>query len=222
MTHFSKAILALWLAVTGVSAQKAEPDSKITFSVTRFDPQDRPSPKFVVKQGSKDVEVEVPLTYIAGPFTATLREGKFLDFFEGDAEQPALTTQIPEAMRSDLLIAFVPDEKSFKLLKIHAPRNKIGGGDYYVVNAMESDVAIKYGSTKPILIQPGKSAILHDRAAAKSPTLPVVINQKQGEQWKLISSENWPNDARFRNFLFLYNSARDLHLAIHGISERLD
>lgn len=216
------ALLVLVLAITGASAQESKVGSKVTFSVTRFDPEDRPSPKFVVKNGAKPVEIEVPLTYIAGPFSATLRDDKFLDFFEGNAEVPAISTEIPVTMLKDLLVVFVPAEKGFKLMKIHVPPTALKGGDQYVVNATEADVAIKYGSAKPVLIQPGKSGILHDAAAGQAPTLPVVINQKDGDQWKLVSTENWPNDVRFRNFLFLYKSARDHHVAIHGISERVD
>jgi len=222
MIRLFSALLVLALPVTGASAQESKVGSKVTFSVTRFDPRDLPSPKFVVKNGSRDVEIEVPLTYIAGPFSATLRDDKFLDFFEGGAKVPAISTEIPVAMLKDLLVVFVPAEKGFKLLKIHAPPTALGGGDHYVVNATEADVAIKYGSAKPVLVKPGKSAILHDGAAGKAPTLPVVINRKDGDQWKLVSTENWPNDVRFRNFLFLYKSARDHHMAIHGISERVD
>jgi hypothetical protein len=29
----------------------------------------------------------------------------------------------------------------------------------------------------------------------------VAIKQNNGDQWKLISTENWPHDPRFRNFL---------------------
>lgn len=157
MIRLLSTFLALGLVAPVASAQDSKAGSKITFSVTRFDPLDRPSPKFVVKNGAKEVEVEVPLTYIAGPFTAT-----------------------------------------------------------------ESDVAIKLGTAKPILVQPAKSAILSPGAGSSAPTLPVVIKQKDGDEWKLVSTENWPNDARFRNFLFLYKSLRDHHMAIHCVSERVD
>jgi hypothetical protein len=164
----------------------------------------------------------VPLTYIAGPFTATLRDGKFLDFFEGAAEKPSLTVEIPTTTRKNLLIVFIPIEETFELMQIHAPRDKVGGGDYFVVNAMGSDIAIKYGAGKPVMVKPGKTAILDNGNSNNAPTLPVAISQKEGEEWKLASTENWPNDLRFRNFLFLYKSARSGHMAIHGISERLD
>lgn len=222
MNILSTAIIAFHLTVMISSAQKSESDAKVTFTVTRFDPQDRPAPKYIVKSGSKQSEIEVPLTYIAGPFTATLRDGQFLDFYSGASEKPSLSTQIPLGMRQDLLIAFVPTKESFTLLKIHAPKDKVGGGDYFVVNAMESDVAIKYGSAKPVLVKPGKSTILDNGNSKNSPTLPVAISQKEGEVWKPASTENWPNDLRFRNFLFLYTSARSGHMEIHGISERLD
>lgn len=217
-------VVFIFLALIGLSAsaQESESSSKVTFSVTRFDPQDRPPPEFSIKNGGKITELKIPLTYIAGPFTATLRDGKFLDFFQGEAEKPAVTAEIPAAMHQDLLIAFVPVKNTFKLLKIHAPKDKIGGGDYYVINAMDCEIAIKYGAAKPVAVKPGKSTILR-HGPARAATLPVVIQQKDKEgKWKLASSENWPNDHRFRNFLFFYTSSRNNHLAIHGISERLD
>lgn len=210
------------MIVPSALAQDPKPGAKISFSVTRFDPQDRPSPEFIVKNGAQDVTVKVPLTYIEGPFKATLRDDKFLDFFEDSAKAPALSTVIPPEMRKDLLLVFIPDKKGFKILRIHAPKSEIKGGDYYVTNATSSEIAIKYGVAKPVVVVPGKSALLRDSPANRSPTLPVIINQKDGDRWKLVSSENWPRDVRFRNFLFLYISARDHHIAIHGISERLD
>jgi len=91
-----------------------------------------------------------------------------------------------------------------------------------VINATSTDVAIKFGTAKPVVISPKKAAVLHDPAAGQSTTLPVIIQQKDGDQWKLVTTENWPHDVRFRTFLFLYTSSRDHHMAFHGISERLD
>lgn len=222
MNILSLVILFLSLSAMSVWAQNAEKSAKVSFSVTRFDPQDRPPPEFIVKNGGENLKMKIPLTYIAGPFTATLREGKFLDFFQGEAELPVLTAEIPANMHQDLLIAFVPAAKTFTLLKIHAPREKIGGGDYYLINAMDHEIAIKHGTAKPVTVKPGKSTILR-HGPARSATLPVIIQQKDEDgKWKLAGNENWPNDLRFRNFLFVYTSSRDNHMTFHGISERLD
>ena len=73
-----------------------------------------------------------------------------------------------------------------------------------------------------MIIPSKKAAILHDPAAGNALTLPVVIQQKDGDQWKLVTTENWPHDTRFRTFLFLYMSARDHHMAFHGITQRVE
>ena len=215
-------LLAICLAANNLIAQGSKQGAKIRFSVTRFDPMDRPAPEFMVKNGAKETPVKVPLTYIAGPFSATLRDDKYLDFFEPGAKLPVLSTVVPPELQNDLLLVFIPVKESFEILKIHTPPSSIQGGDHYVINATATDVAIKFGTAKPVLISPKRAAVLHDPAAGKSPTLPVIIRQKDGDEWKLVTTENWPHDVRFRTFLFLYTSLRDRHMAFHGISERLD
>lgn len=215
-------ILVIGLFANKLSAQDSKLGAKVHFSVTRFDPMDRPAPGFIVKNGGTETEVLVPLTYIAGPFSATLRDGQYLDFFEPGTKEPVLSTAIPPEFQKDLLLVFIPLKESFEILKIHAPPSSIKGGDHYVVNATTTDVAIKLGTPKPVLIPSKKSAVLHDPAAGKSLTLPVIIQQKDGDQWKLVTTENWPHDVRFRTFLFLYTSARDRHMAFHGITQRMD
>ena len=175
-----------------------------------------------MKSAAKEVPVKVPMTYIAGPFTATLRDDQFLDFFVPNTKVPVLSITVPRALQKDLLLVFVPVKETFEILKIHTPPSSIQGGDRYVINATAADIAIKFGSATPVLISPKKGAVLHDAAAGKSPTLPVIIQQKDGNDWKLVTTENWPHDVRFRTFLFLYTSLRDHHMAIHGISERLN
>jgi len=215
-------ILVLCLAATNLCAQGSKQGAKISFSVTRFDPMDRPAPEFMVKNGAKETPVKVPLTYIAGPFSATLRDDNYLDFFEPGAKAPVLSTGVPPELRKDLLLIFIPVKESFEILKIHTLPSAIQGGDRYVINVTSADVSIKFGTANPVLISPKRAAVLHDPAAGKSPTLPVIIHQKDGDKWKLVTTENWPHDVRFRTFLFLYTSSQDHHMAFHGISERLD
>jgi hypothetical protein len=222
MTRILLAILLSSLPSNQLSAQAGKQGAKVSFSVTRFDPLDRPAPEFVVKSGSKETPVEVPLTYIAGPFTATLRDDQYLDFFAPGGLVPVISTAIPPEFQKDLLVVFVPQKESYEVLKIHTPPSTIKGGDHYVINATTTDVAIKLGTISPVLIPSKKSALLHDPAAGKALTLPVAIQQKEGKQWKLVTTENWPHDTRFRTFLFLYTSLRDQHMAFHGITQRVD
>jgi hypothetical protein len=222
MIRILTAMFLIGLIPSPLFAQTEGKDTKVSFSVTRFDPRDRPIPEFILKNGGAETELSVPLTYIAGPFTATLREDKHLDFYKPGIEEPVLTTVIPPDMRKDLLLVFVPREDTFEILKIHVPRAGIQGGDHYVINATPHEVAIKFGAAKPVRISPKKAALLHDPAAGNALTLPVEIRRKEGEEWKPVTTENWPHDKRFRTFLFLYTSARDHHMAFHGITQRVE
>ncbi len=215
-------IFSLALGSNMLFAQAPKQGTKIHFSVTRFDPMDRPAPEFMVKNGGMETAVKVPLTYIAGPFSATLRDGQYLDFFEPGAKEPVLSAAIPPELQKDLLLVFIPVKESFEVLKIHSPPSAIQGGDHYIINATSSDVAIKFGAAKPVLIHSKRAALLHDPEAGKSLTLPVIIQHKDGDEWKLVTTENWPYDARFRTFLFLYMSERDHHMAFHGITQRVE
>jgi len=215
-------IFLIGLSTSQLFAQTDKQGDKLSFSVTRFDPRDRPIPEFIVKDGGTETEILVPLTYIAGPFNTTLRDGKHLDFFKPGGTEPVISTVIPQEIRKDLLLVFVPREDSFEILKIHVPLDGIKGGDNYVINATNTEVEIKYGSVTPVRISPSKAALLHDPAAGKSLTLPVVIRQKNGDEWKPVTTENWPHDTRFRTFLFLYTSIRDHHMTFHGITQRME
>lgn len=214
--------LFVCLAPDRLFAEAAKPGGKVVFSVTRFDPMDRPAPEFVVKSGATEVPLQVPLTHIAGPFSATLRDGKHLDFFKSGGEVPVLSTLVPPELQKDLLLVFIPVKDSFEILKIPVPASGIKGGAHYVVNATSTDVAIRFGALKPVLIHSKKAELLHDPAAGESLTLPVSIQQKDGDEWNSVITENWPHDPRFRTFLFLYKSARDHHMAFHGITQRVD
>ncbi len=90
-------LLAASPQVMGQGGGKAGP--QVEFRVTRFDPADRESPVFRVGTLGHEVDVEVPLTYIGGPYKAHLREGGFLDFWRGEGEKPEISLTITEAER---------------------------------------------------------------------------------------------------------------------------
>lgn len=214
-------VLAGLLTAPFLQAQEKS-TARVSFSVTRFDPNDRPSPKFEVGGVGKRTTIEVPLTDIEGPFKATLRNDQFLDFFKGAAEKPVLSIKVAPSKRKDLLLVFVPKGDSFNILQVHAPRTKIKGGDRYIVNATKGDLALQLGKAKPILVKASSSGILPSPSGSKMQTLPVVIKQKTGNEWKLVSNEFWTCDPRFRSFLFIYRSPRTGHIAFHGVTDRLD
>jgi len=193
----------------------------IEFRVTRFDPADRPSPKFQAGPPGRQVEVEVPLTYIAGPFKAPLRNDRFLDLWRGGADQPEITLEITSAERSDLLLLFFPKDDSFHILKVQAPPTRIRGGDRFIINATNFPLRFKLGDSDPLVIAPAKSGVLRGPGGTEARTLPVLISRMDDGKWTLASTEFWHCDPRFRKFLVAYVSPRHRHLAFHGVSERL-
>lgn len=214
---FLLALLGLCLPSLGQGEDKAEAE----FRVTRFDPADRESPEFEVGPPEDRIEVMVPLTYIAGPHKAGLRDGRFLDFWRGEGKKPELSVELLEAERKNLLLFFIPLEDSFKVLKVNTPLNRIGGGDRYMINATTYPLAIKLGEGKPISIAPGKAGLVKAPPGQDPVSLPVLISLKKEGEWELASTEQWLCDPRFRKFLFAYTSPRTKHLAFHGVSERL-
>jgi hypothetical protein len=216
-------VIAAAAAVVLPAAAQSEPGGspEVEFRVTRFDPADRPSPEFRVGSAERQVEVEVPLTYIGGPHKAPLRDGRFLDFWRGDAERPEISLAITEAERKDLLLFFIPAKEGFRVMKLRTPPASIRGGDRYLVNATDTRLAIKLGNAKPVFIDPGKADLLRGPRGDEVVSLPVLISLREGDEWKLASTENWYCDPRFRKFLFAYISPRTRHLAFHGVSEQL-
>ena len=164
---------------------------------------------------------EVSLTYIAGPFKATLRDDTFLDLWRDNAERPEISLRLAPAERAHLLLAFVPTGDTFRVLKIQTPPDRIGGGDRLVINATHTELAFKLGTMKPLQVAPGKSDVLKSPPGKEIVSLPALISRKNRNGWELASTEQWPCDPRFRKILFAYICPRRHHLAFHAVSERL-
>lgn len=215
------AILATLISQNVLGQASGGESASVEFRVTRFDPGDNPSPEFRVGSGAERVDVTVPLTHIAGPHTARLRDGRFLDFWRGEAEAPEISIPIGENERKDLLLFFLPEGESFRVLKVSTPATRIRGGDRLLLNATDSRLAIKLGSGQPVMIDPGKSGLVRGPGGDDTVSLPVLISRLEEEQWKPSSTENWYIDPRIRSYLFAYISPRSRHLAFHVVTERL-
>lgn len=202
-----------------VGQDKAE-EATAEFRVARFDPADRPPPEFMVGPVGDQIEVAVPLTYIDGPHKARLREGGFLDFWQGGAE-PEVSVRLGADERKDLLLFFIPGEDGYSVVKVKTGGGRIRGGDRFVANATRLPLAVKLGKGEPLLIDPGKSGLLRGPGGGDPVSVPVVISRKEAEGWKLASTEQWLCDPRFRKFLFAYVSPRTKQLVFHSLSERL-
>jgi hypothetical protein len=212
-----------WLAGLPVHAQDTatKKAAKVEFRVTRFDIEDRQSPVFRAGTGDRQVEIEVPLTFIAGPFEAPLRDGNKLDLWQGAAEKPALTVEITPAEREHLLLVFFQQDETFRVLKVHSPPSRIKGGDRFIINATPNEMAVKLGNAAPLMIPASKSAVLAGPPGSAIVSLPVLVSLKQEDQWKLASTEQWPCDPRFRKYLVAYMSPRTLQLVFHSVTERM-
>lgn len=194
---------------------------KVQFRVTRFDLDDRESPKYHAKSAGKQVEIEVPLTYIAGPFEATLRDGRMLDLWQDSSEKPAISVDITPSEREHLLLVFFQQDKSVRVLKVLCPPSRIKGGDRFIINATPSEMAIKLGSAEPLMIPPSKSGVLSGPSGSEVVSLPVLVSLKEEDKWKLASTEQWPCDPRFRKFLVAYMSPRTHQLVFHSVSDQM-
>ena len=223
ITAFRLLIPSTFLLASAPCAIAQNPDGKspgVTFRVTRFDPEDRESPKFKAGAGTSKADIEVPLTFIAGPFKATLRDDKFLDLWDHTpGEKPAITVEIAAAEREHLLLVFFPDGTGHRVMKVNASPTRIKGGDRFIINTTPSELAIKLGSADPVVIPSAKAGLLSAPVSNRPVSLPVVVNLKQDGQWKLASTEDWPCDPRFRKYLIAHISPRTRQLVFHSLSE---
>lgn len=217
------ALAAVFLTSFGPAAAQESEDKSPTveFRVTRFDPGDGPPPEFRVGSEGNSVEFEVPLTHIAGPFEAPLRDERALDFWGEDSEKPELSVEITAAEREHLLLVFFPRDDGFSVLKVQTPPTRLKGGDRLIINTTSNELAIKLDDDEPLVIAPKTSGILSGPPGTEIVSLPVLISLKKEDGWELASTENWPCDPRFRKYLFAYISPRSRHLTFHGVSERL-
>ncbi len=143
---------ALLLAIVALSPAQDEGKSPtVRFRVTRFDPEDRESPKFKAGAGSSKTDIEVPLTYIAGPFKATLRDDRFLDLWDPTpGAKPSISVEVGPTERDHLLLVFFPDETGHRVMKVNASPSRIKGGDRFIINATPHELGVKLGSADPV------------------------------------------------------------------------
>jgi hypothetical protein len=216
-------LVAALLGITPLPAQDAgaKKAAKVEFRVTRFDPSDRESPVFRAGSIDSQVKIEVPLTFIAGPFEAPLRDGTKLDLWQGSSEKPTITIDIKPAELKDLLLVFFHQDEVFRVLKVHSPPGRIKGGDRFIINATPNEMAIKLGDLQPLMVAPGKSGVLTGPPGSAIVSLPVLVSLKHEDQWKLASTEQWPYDTRFRKYLVAYMSPRTRQLVFHSVTERM-
>lgn len=220
----ARALAAVSLLI-GIPATAQDDAAKkaatVEFRVTRFDLEDRDSPVYRAGTTAKQVEVEVPLTFIAGPFKAPLRDGTKLDLWQGSAEKPEISLDIPAAEREHLLLVFFQQEKTVRVLKVHSPPGRIKGGDRFIINTTPTEMAIKLGNAEPLILAASKSGVLAAPPGNEIVSLPVLVSLKQDDKWKLASTEQWPCDPRFRKYLVAYMSPRTRQLVFHSVTERM-
>ena len=190
--HLALAASLLCAQLLTAAAQTREvPSSSVTFRVARFDPADRESPKFKAGSGDSKEEIEVPLTHIAGPFKATLRDARFLDFWGmAAAGKPEVSLEITATERDDLLLIFFPDGESYRVMKVNTSAARIKGGDRFIINTTPTEIALKLGTAEPVVIPPAKTGLLAAPPSTKPVSLPVVVNLKLDGEWKLASTED--------------------------------
>lgn len=219
----------LMVCLLGAAAPGARADdpedgaSTVGFRITRFDPGDAPPPRF--RAGGADggaVEFEVPLTHIAGPYEAPLRDGAVLDLWRDGGESPELSVRIDPAEREHLLLVFLPRDDGFQVMKIQMPPNRVRGGDRLIVNAVPDALVFRLGGMEPLLVPAGEVRVLRGPPGDEITSQPVEVHRRAGEGWELASSEQWPCDPRFRRILFAHICPRSHHLAFHGVIERVD
>lgn len=215
---------AFLLVVLPTAAQDSDTRkaAMVEFRVTRFDPSDRKSPVFRTGSEGKQMEIEVPLTFIEGPFKVPLRDGKTLDLWQGSTDKPVISLEITPAEREHLLLVFFQDEKTFRVLKVHAPPGRIKGGDRFMINATPNEMAIKLGNAEPLRVPASKTGVLAGPPGREIVSLPVLISLKQEDEWKLASTEQWPCDPRTRKFIVAYMSPRTRQLVFHSVTDRIE
>ena len=214
------ASLCIAMVTPALSQADAAKSPKVSFRVTRFDPGDGTSPKFRV--GTEQKECEVPLTSIEGPFSATLRDGTYLDFWGAAADNPEISVAIAANERKDLLLIFFPDGKTFRLMKVVTSADRMQGGYQMIINTTPDEIGVKLGTAEPVIISSGKSGTLKTPTAAKNASIPVVVNVKKAGKWTLVSTEDWPHEPTVRKFLFAFVSPRTKHLMFHSVSEMVE
>ncbi len=219
-------LLMSWLLASGApvawSQDPGDGASKVEFRVTRFDPGDAPPPEFRAGTGSGAVEFEVPLTHIAGPFEAPLRDGGVLDLWRAGAETPEISIRIEPQQLEHLLLVFLPRDGSFQVMKVQTPPSRLGGGDRLIVNATPGDLSFRLGDMEPLLVRPTESRVLKGPPGNEIVSLPVLIHRRENDRWELASTEQWPCDPRFRRILFAYLCPRHQQLMFHAVSERME
>jgi hypothetical protein len=195
---------------------------KVSFRTTRFETEDTPAPEFSVGTTDSKQKIKVPLTYIAGPYKAILREGMYLDFWRGTEETPEITVTIEPSELENLLLVFLPKGDSYQVSKILTDSSRIKAGDTYIINSTTSDLAFKVGEAKPVLVIAKKTAIIKGPMDKGTLSRSVLLSKLIDKKWIPIASESWPCDPKFITFLFVYISPRTQKHTYHSVAQLME
>lgn len=221
-SHFV-ALFWILLASCQLSLLNAQVPTSAKFLITCLDPIRGGVAEFQVGVQEDLTDIEVPSNRFIGPFEVPLRaDSGQLDFFKAGSPVPVMSVTIAEGETSNLFIFLIPKgEGGYRVLKINAPMSEFEGGDRYLINATGKRIALKYGEKDRFLVNPGQSRVLKHEAANEEGIVKVLMAGESEGDFKLIRSETWYCDLRFRSFLFIYDTSQDT-IGFYSVAERID
>lgn len=231
MPFIPSRLLTPWMilaTLAGSLAVRAAPPATVSFRALCFDPRETETPVWFLSRGGARKALEIDKSRISGRQTASVRDGRFVDFHPAEVpqegERPPLTLTLPAGSLQNLLFVFAPASTGYRAWAIQLSPAEFKAGDTLLVNAAPVAVAVRLGAAKPVTVQSGASGILPVPSGFKEPMVPVRIFERNdsSEPWRIAQSTRWAVDSRFRSYLFLYHAPQHHRLLLHGVTERID
>lgn len=199
----------------------------VTFRAVCFDPRETETPElFVAREGSRK-PLEIDKSSLSGPQKASVRDGRFVDFYKSEeatpGELPSVTLSLPGDSADNLLFVFAPAGASYRAWAIKLSPNDFKPGARLIVNAAPVEVAVKLGTAAPTVVQPGASGIVLAPDGIKDSMVSVqIFNRKdKSEPWRISQNTSWGVDLESRSYLFFYQTPESPRLMLHGVAERM-
>lgn len=210
------------LLLAGGSLARAA--AEISFRAICFDPRDIKTPTFFISKNGGASALKLDKSNISAPQTATVRDGKFVDFLTSDDPKSGaapVTLTLPEAPLDQLLVIFIPGGNGYRAWPVKIPGKDFKGGATLVINLSSVEIASKLGDAKPLLVPRAGVKVLPMPGGHKEAMIPINISSRENEAdpWRAEQSARWVWDKDYRNYLFLYHDPATKRLRLRCIEE---
>ena len=218
--------ILLAAALNGFSQEK-----EITLQFVSFPKSIKAEPVELLVGPGETIEVELPTNSLSPEYKVSPQqgwalgesgeneEGEFVFKTYGSAPSLSSSNQLILVIRKGL-----NDEDGFQLIPMDNRQSGFGGGEYFFMNAAQTDIAAELGDTK-FALKPRSHKLVKPKPSkvdGKRKYLYVYLHYRKGEEAVPFYSSTWRLSDKARCMVFFYHDTHTKQLRTHTIRDYIE